>query len=51
MSIDLNSIRSDKGGDPSKIIESEKKRFKDPKNISDLIEVDKKWRTGNDIIE
>ena len=49
MSIDINSIRSDKGGDPNKVIDSEKKRFKDPKNINDLIEVDKKWRVGNNV--
>ncbi len=46
MSIDINLVRSDKGGDPSKVIESEKKRFKDTAHITALIDLDKKWRAG-----
>ncbi len=45
MSIDINLIRADKGGDPAKVIESEKKRFKDATVVDTLIEIDKKWRT------
>eukprot|EP01022_Parablepharisma_sp_SALTPOND_P015596 TRINITY_DN221_c0_g1_i1.p2 TRINITY_DN221_c0_g1~~TRINITY_DN221_c0_g1_i1.p2 ORF type:complete len:500 (-),score=98.86 TRINITY_DN221_c0_g1_i1:3004-4503(-) len=45
MSIDINMIRTEKGGDLAKVIESEKRRFKDPKIVTDLIELDKKWRT------
>ena len=44
MSIDINLIRADKGGDPLKVIESEKKRFKDTKNVEDLIKLDQDWR-------
>ena len=47
MSIDINLIRTEKGGDPDKVIASEKKRFRDPQNIGNLIEIDKKWRVGN----
>eukprot|EP00826_Nyctotherus_ovalis_P010843 TRINITY_DN12834_c0_g1_i1.p1 TRINITY_DN12834_c0_g1~~TRINITY_DN12834_c0_g1_i1.p1 ORF type:complete len:498 (-),score=113.55 TRINITY_DN12834_c0_g1_i1:118-1587(-) len=44
MSIDINLIREDKGGEPQEVIESEKKRFRDTAYISDLIELDKEWR-------
>ena len=46
MSIDINLLRAEKGGDPEKVIASEKRRFKDLANITDLIEQDKKWRVG-----
>lgn len=44
MSIDINLIRVEKGGNPEKVIDSEKKRFKDLKTIEDLIKLDKEWR-------
>jgi seryl-tRNA synthetase len=44
MPIDINLIRAEKGGDPAKVIESEKKRGKTGENVRILIEVDKKWR-------
>jgi seryl-tRNA synthetase len=45
MSIDINLIRTEKGEDPAKVIESEKKRFKDLKIVDELIKLDKEWRT------
>jgi seryl-tRNA synthetase len=49
MSIDINLVRVDKGGNPQKVIDSEKKRFKKPENVAELIEVDKQWRAGSSI--
>lgn len=47
MSIDINLVRADKGGDPQKVINSEIKRKKKPEVVGELIEVDKIWRAGN----
>jgi hypothetical protein len=46
MSIDINLIRADKGGDPAKVIASELKRRKDVTVVQSLIEMDKEWRAG-----
>ena len=44
MGIDLNLFRKDKGGDPDKIRESEKRRFRDPVSVDQVIELDDIWR-------
>lgn len=42
--MDLDLFREDKGGDPEKIRESQRKRFKDPAYVDRVIEADTKWR-------
>lgn len=47
MGIDINLFRKEKGGDPDKIKESEKKRFKKQEDIDRvdvIIDLDKEWR-------
>ena len=38
MGIDINNFRTDKGGDPEKVKEAVKKRFKDTKIVDEIIE-------------
>ena len=50
MGIDINLFRSEKGNDPEKIKEIEKKRFKGKEAVDrvDLIvDLDKKWRKAD----
>ena len=42
--LDLDLFREDKGGDPEKVRESQRKRFKDPSYVDKVIEADTKWR-------
>lgn len=44
MVLDLDLFREDKGGDPEKVRESQRKRFKDPSYVDKVIEADTKWR-------
>lgn len=44
MGLDLNLFRKDKGGDPDKVKDSEKRRFRDPANVDKVIELDDAWR-------
>ena len=55
MPIDINLLRTDKGinirvlinilgGDPNKIKETIKARFKDEKVVDEILELDAKWR-------
>ncbi|CAH1996565.1 unnamed protein product [Acanthoscelides obtectus] len=44
MVLDLDSFRKDKGGDPEKIKENQRKRFKDVKLVENVIEKDEYWR-------
>mmetsp|Transcript_36153 Transcript_36153/g.58463 ORF Transcript_36153/g.58463 Transcript_36153/m.58463 type:complete len:579 (+) Transcript_36153:52-1788(+) len=44
MVLDLDDFRKFKGGDPDKIIESEKRRGNDPKLVEKIIELDETWR-------
>lgn len=44
MGIDINQLRVEKGGNPDKVKESVKKRYKDPKIVDDVIELDNMWR-------
>lgn len=46
MSIDINLFRKEKGGDPDLIKDSEKKRFKNPLVVDEIIEQDEKFRKG-----
>lgn len=44
MVLDLILFRSDQGGDPEKIRELQRKRFKDVSLVDKVVEADTKWR-------
>jgi len=44
MVLDLELFRADKGGDPNKIRENQRKRFKDVSYVDKVVEADTKWR-------
>lgn len=44
MVLDVDLFRADKGGDPDKIKENQRKRFKDVSYVDKLVEADTKWR-------
>lgn len=44
MVLDLVLFRSDQGGDPDKVRELQKKRFKDVAHVEKVIEADTRWR-------
>ena len=44
MVLDLDLFRVDKGGDPDLIRETQKKRFKDPGLVDQLVKADGEWR-------
>eukprot|EP00913_Durusdinium_trenchii_P011403 g10711.t1 len=43
MTIGIDLLRKDKGGDPELVKESEKRRFRDPKLIDQVLELDTLW--------
>lgn len=43
MTIGIEILRADKGGDPDKVRESEKRRFRDGKLVDAVIDLDKQW--------
>lgn len=45
--LDINLIREEKGGNPEKVRESERRRFSDPNLIDEVIKLDKEWRQRN----
>ena len=44
MVLDLVLFRADQGGDPEKVKELQKKRFKDVSLVDKVVEADTKWR-------
>ena len=44
MVLDLVQFRADQGGDPDKIRELQRKRFKDVTHVDKVVEADTKWR-------
>lgn len=44
--LDINDFIVEKGGDPKKIIESQRRRFADPKAVGDVIEAFQDARKG-----
>jgi len=44
MVLDIELFRADKGGDPDKIRESQRKRFKDVTLVDQVVEADTRWR-------
>jgi seryl-tRNA synthetase len=47
MPIDINLLRKEKGGEPDKVRESEKRRFVEEDHVSSVIEIDELWRKAN----
>lgn len=44
MVLDIELFRNDKGNDPEKIREQQRKRFKDTTLVDKVVEFDNKWR-------
>lgn len=44
MVLDLDLFRTDKGGDPELVRETQRKRFKDVTLVDKLVAVDTEWR-------
>ncbi|CAA93105.1 putative serine--tRNA ligase, cytoplasmic [Caenorhabditis elegans] len=44
MVLDIDMFRTEKGGNPEIIRKSQQDRFKDPKLVDEVIELDEKWR-------
>lgn len=44
MVLDIELFRADKDGDPEKVRESQRKRFKDTSMVDRVVEADTKWR-------
>jgi seryl-tRNA synthetase len=44
MTIDINLLRTDKGGNPNLVRESERKRGGDPKLVDLVIQLDDEWK-------
>jgi seryl-tRNA synthetase len=47
MPIDINLIRTEKGGNPDAVRKSQKDRYKDETLVDQVIELDEKWRKSN----
>jgi len=46
MTIGIELLRQDKGGDPEKVRESERRRFRDGKLVDEVVGLDKQWVTA-----
>ena len=44
--MDINQFRKDKGGDPDKIKESQKRRYASTELVDEIIKLDEEWRVG-----
>jgi len=44
MVLDIDQFRTEKGGDPEKVRENQRKRFKDEKTVDKIIDFDNQWR-------
>lgn len=47
MVLNIDLFRSEKGGNPEVIRESQKRRYKDPSVVDKIIEKDETWRKGS----
>ena len=45
--LDITLFRVDQGGNPELVRESQRRRFKDPEIVDQIIQLDTEWRTGN----
>lgn len=46
MPVDINLLRTDKGGDPEKVRQSEIQRCRDPAIVDEVLALDAEWRTA-----
>jgi seryl-tRNA synthetase len=46
MVLDIDELRPEKGGNPDKVRENQKKRFCDVGMVDKIMESDDKWRKG-----
>jgi seryl-tRNA synthetase len=46
MVLDIDEFRPEKGGNPEKIRENQRKRFSDVTMVDKIVESDEKWRKG-----
>lgn len=44
MGLDINLFRTEKGGNPDIVRESQRRRYKDPSTVDAIIEKDEEWR-------
>ena len=44
MPIDINMLRVERGGDPEKVRESQRRRFASVELVDEVISIDEKWR-------
>ena len=44
MPIDINLLRVDRGGDPEKVRESQRRRYDSVELVDEIIEMDNRWR-------
>lgn len=44
--MDVDTFRTEKGGDPEKVRENQKKRFADPSLVDSVVKSDALWRKG-----
>lgn len=44
MVLDIELFRADKGGDPEKVRDSQRKRYKDTTLVDRVVDADNKWR-------
>mmetsp|Transcript_29060 Transcript_29060/g.66840 ORF Transcript_29060/g.66840 Transcript_29060/m.66840 type:complete len:459 (+) Transcript_29060:143-1519(+) len=51
MTIGIEELRADKGGDPERVRDSEKRRFRDGKLVDEVIALDQEWVKANYAIE
>lgn len=50
MVLDLLLFRADQGGDPDKIRETQRKRYKDVSHVEKVIEADTRWRKCKSLV-
>ena len=46
MVLDIDEFRTEKGGNPDKIRENQRKRYCDVSMVDKIVEADEKWRKG-----
>ena len=47
MTLDIDAFRPEKGGNPDKVRENQKRRFADPALVDKVVSSDEAWRQGN----
>mmetsp|Transcript_43655 Transcript_43655/g.102994 ORF Transcript_43655/g.102994 Transcript_43655/m.102994 type:complete len:460 (-) Transcript_43655:141-1520(-) len=51
MTIGIEELRADKGGDPERVRDSERRRFRDGKLVDEVIALDQEWVKANFAVE